>query len=314
MAEPRGRALRHSLAELVGERLPNHAGLAHEVYAPRDRPGGDAGGDQGPWDRWFSHFEAMPRPAGYHAAYKRWKASCDADPRTLPLVLVVKNRLLVGHGNPSPTGVGLTLDRTWGTPVIPGSALKGLTSSYAEVTYGPAPEDMEAPERAPYRGIRRDGGRVVQGPGEVLRRLFGAPELDGGLGDEPGAIRGEILFHDAWWIPDTPDSGRLPLARDVLTVHQSAYYGQRGGGKTDWPNDHDEPRPISFLTVRPGARFLAALTWAPAGDTPETAAPEVLARASLHLTDALREWGVGGKTAAGYGRLEIETKNGKKPR
>src|SRR5690606_20321350 len=53
------------------------------------------------------------------------------------------------------------------------------------------------------------------------------------------------------------------------------------------------PTPIAFLTVRPGACFLFALS-GPA-DCTELAAQL--------LREALEKWGVGGKTSAGYGRL-----------
>jgi CRISPR-associated protein Cmr6 len=47
------------------------------------------------------------------------------------------SRLLVGHGTQSPTEVGLTTHRTWGVPVVPGTALKGLLSHYVDAVYGP---------------------------------------------------------------------------------------------------------------------------------------------------------------------------------
>jgi CRISPR-associated protein Cmr6 len=285
--------------------LPTHAGLAHDVDAPFGRPGDDPNALRA-WNEWFQHLGALATPEGYGAAYARWARGFADDQYTLPFWIEAKSRLLVGHGNPSPTGVGLTLHRTWGTPIIAGSSLKGLAASHAEIVYGPDPGGEPDPLRVPYRGILREGNRIVQGPGEVLRRIFGAPVVDGPGGDRAGAqsaVRGEIIFHDAWWVPET--SPTLPLVRDVLTVHQRSYYGQRGDSKTGtWPNDYDEPNPVSFLAVAPGACFMVAITWAPAFGAPPGAGAALLQRAREHLEEALLEWGVGGKTAAGYGRFE----------
>jgi hypothetical protein len=76
----------------------------------------------------------------------------------------------------------------------------------------------------------------------------------------------------------------------VLTVHQTSYYDP---SRNTFPNDYDSPKPVAFLTVRPGARLLFALS----GPADWTELAERL------LRDALDHWGVGGKTSAGYGRL-----------
>jgi CRISPR-associated protein Cmr6 len=51
--------------------------------------------------------------------------------------------------------------------------------------------------------------------------------------------------------------------------------------------------------VKPGARFLAAVT----------APPDLLGPAQRCLLEALELWGIGGKTAAGYGRLVVDRAN-----
>ena len=86
----------------------------------------------------------------------------------------------------------------------------------------------------------------------------------------------------------------LPLAQDVITVHQKAYYDAAGRGRS--PNDYDSPVPISFLTVKPGTSFLLAVS-----GPPERADLTELALHLLHA--ALEDWGIGGKTSSGYGRM-----------
>lgn len=329
---------------------PDHAGLAYDVWAPSGRRGDKDASDPAGWDAWLnwlagpvdgrdgrdgpdgrdgrdgrddrddrSRGKRLRGPDGYACAFKRWEASLQDD-RTLCFVAEARGRLLVGHGNPAPTEVGLTLHRTWGVPVIPGSALKGLTAHYVQTTFGPDldldqptgphPRDPAhpQPDRAPFQGVRWDkqGVRILQGPGELYRRLFGAPEVDETDPHEPGAHEGRVIFHDALWIPDTPEDGRLPLVRDVLTVHQGAYYrdGRRQGV---WPNDYESPTPVAFLSVRPKARFLVALSLAPSadghGEADRAEDAALLRRAARYLRKALDDWGIGGKTAAGYGRM-----------
>jgi len=108
-------------------------------------------------------------------------------------------------------------------------------------------------------------------------------------GFKAGASGGLVTFHDALYVPRIGESEDRPFAADVLTVHQRSYYDSSGKSA---PNDYDPPNPVAFLTVRPGARLLFALS-GPADWTE-------LAEKLLH--DALEQWGVGGKTSAGYGR------------
>jgi CRISPR-associated protein Cmr6 len=280
--------MRDRVLRLVRERrLPDHAGLAHDIWAPID----EGKYYEAERDAWLSEVARTPPPEDYRIAFERWERSLDR-PDTRRFIGRATSRLLVGHGNPSPTEVGLTLHRTWGVPVIPGSSLKGLLASYVETVYGPDDPDHPGPEEAdrePFAGVgwNEQGNRLVRPPGTAYRRLFGAPDVDGAA---DGASRGEVIVHDALWVPDKEP----PLARDVLTVHQRTYYSEEPGSKA-WPNDYDSPIPVAFLTVRPSARFLVAISGPPA----------LLGVAEDCLRGALAGRGVGGKTAAGYGRIEL---------
>jgi CRISPR-associated protein Cmr6 len=181
--------------------------------------------------------------------------------------------------------------------------VKGLLAHYVDALYGPD-DPTSAPweqsdgerERARYQGVVWDdrSRRAVRGPGDVYRAVFGAPEADeDGVCREhdmdAGATAGTVVFHDALYVPGSADDDR-PFAADVLTVHQRSHYDNAG---SVWPNDHDDPNPVGFLTVRPRVRFLLALS----GPTELTGPAEGL------LLDALGDWGVGAKTSSGYGRL-----------
>ncbi|MFE8601689.1 type III-B CRISPR module RAMP protein Cmr6 [Archangium violaceum] len=269
--------------ELPGQ-VPSHAGLGYTRGAPlavlREDPAARK--------KWLELLSQCGEPARYARAYRRWKDSFQGSD-TLCFIVRAESRLLVGHGTSSATGVGLTLHHTWGVPVLPGSSLKGLTAHYVQNVYGPAPGDEE-PEREPFRGTDWEHSRPSRAPGAVFRRLFGAPDVEE---RSEKASQGEVIFHDALWVPPEKGSGPM-LARDVLTVHQRGYY-ESGGGQ--WPVDFDDPNPVSFLTVAPGNCFLVALE--------ARSARALLERAGRYVGEALASWGLGGKTAAGYGRMVV---------
>ncbi|WP_434346914.1 type III-B CRISPR module RAMP protein Cmr6 [Myxococcus virescens] len=265
--------MRDDLLRMAGTIGKNaHAGLVYERYAPEKKHDGQ----DGPWEQWLSRLEAHPEPDDYAEAFKRWEDALRQS-HTATFTARAESRLLVGHGNASPTGVGLMLHHTWGVPVVPGSSLKGVLAGYLRAVYG-------------------------DGAAEERRRLFGVAGEDGA---PEQAHAGEVIFHDAQWVPCSRVTGldRAPsfLARDVLTVHHSGWYG----GKAEWPSDYESPTPVAFLSVRPGGRFLVALSLAP-GTEADAQAEDFLAWTARRLDEALRYWGVGGKTAAGYGRLVRE--------
>ena len=69
----------------------------------------------------------------YEQAFLRWKNHLgDA----LQKELYVRNRMIVGLGCDSVLETGITLHHTYGTPIIPGSALKGLASHYCHTVWG----------------------------------------------------------------------------------------------------------------------------------------------------------------------------------
>ncbi len=106
---------------------------------------------------------------------------------------------------------------------------------------------------------------------------------------------GYITFFDALYVPGSADQNR-PLTRDVITGHHPAYYvGDNPAPPADW----DSPNPVPFLTAR--GDYLIAV--AGPSDWTKTAL--------LILGMALRDLGIGAKTAAGYGRMQLLDRDGK---
>ncbi len=166
--------------------------------------------------------------------------------------------LAVGLGNESTLEVGLTLHHTYGMPLIPGTALKGMCR----------------------RGLEQ--WRLAKGMDQkacapLKTALFG--ELK---------IASAFVFWDAWYVPETAGGG--PFHRDTVTVHHPEYYRSRG--QSAWPTDFDDPTPVPFLVVRPGAQFQFSI------DAPT---PEWGDFALNLLQWSLAHIGIGGKTNAGYG-------------
>lgn len=275
---------------------PDHVALAYDAWAPTQAADGKVRDDAR--RAWLEKLVGLAVSPDYARSFERWRASFSATGDRLA-ELTLDSRLLIGCGNASAIDVGLTVHHTWGVPVIPGSALKGLVAHYVDATCGPTdaskkPWEQEGDERAraDYQGVTWDQRRIERGPGAVYRALFGAPDAredatmrENGL--EAGAAAGLVTFHDALYVPGSLADNK-PFSADVLTVHQKGYYDSSGQRA---PNDYDSPNPVAFLTVRPKCRVLLALS----GPT------EWTELAAHLLMDAVKHWGVGGKTAAGYG-------------
>ena len=196
---------------------------------------------------------AISEPRIYEAFFRRWVKQLE-EMGALTSKASVMGRMIVGLGSESPIETGITLHKTYGVPYIPGSAIKGLLSSFTR---------------------REVIGWESGSP--AARYVFGETE-------EAGAIH----FFDALYIPKSGKDGK-PLAADVMTPHHSDYYG--GGAKP--PADWDSPTPVPFLCAT--GEYLIAIqgeaSWV--GSLFEI------------LKYALLEYGIGGKTAAGYGRLAL---------
>jgi CRISPR-associated protein Cmr6 len=301
--------MRQVLRGATGSEVPDHLGLAYDGWAPTEVSDGKVGdGERG---RWLEKLAELAVSPDYARSFDVWKSSFTASGDRLT-ELTLESRLLVGHGNSSATDVGLTVHHTWGVPIIPGSALKGLVAHYVDATYGPndpnkKPWEQEGDDRirADYQGVSWNRRRIERGPGAVYRALFGAPDAheDATMRDNgfaAGAARGLVTFHDALYVPGSVE-GDKPFAPDVLTVHQKGYYDSTGETA---PNDYDSPNPVALLTVRPKCKLFLALSGP--SDWTELAAKL--------LKDAFEQWGVGGKTAAGYGFGKVDEWKAPEPR
>jgi CRISPR-associated protein Cmr6 len=194
---------------------PN-AGLWLDRYIRSQDPG-----DKNSRRELTSEVSAIPEPEKAYAEYfGRWKRTLEAHGAELR-VAKAAGRVVVGLGAEAVLENSICLHRTYGVPLIPGSALKGLSASFARQ--------------------RLEAGWAPDSP--AYRALFG--ELDSA---------GYVTFFDALYIPGSGHSGR-PLHPDVITVHHPAYY-QSASAPTP-PADWDDPTPIPFVSAT--GEYLLAL-------------------------------------------------------
>ena len=177
--------------------------------------------------------------------------------------LTTTSRLVVG-GMKGALKFGLTFSQPYGTPVIPGSSLKGIAAAFAARVGG---------------DLWKKGARDAV---ELFGGLYTPPE------GQPQEWAGLVSFLDAWWIPS---DGRGPYDPEIVNRHDGAYYeGIRGR----LPDGMESPVPFGFLAIRPGVSFRFAIQGGTEND--RKIAVDVLSR-------ALANGGVGGKVRIGYGRL-----------
>jgi len=197
-------------------------------------------------------------PEIYQSTYARWEHMIIAAHETIAIWCgQLDGRLFIGQGGASVLETAINLSHTYGVPMIPGTAIKGLVRAYAAT-----------------QSLSVEHQQLLVGQGSEQ------PET---------SAAGHVLFHDAWWIPA---SAKTPLCPEIVTVHHQDYYS----GKANRATDFDSPIPNAQIAAR--GSFLFALE---CGDLKWAHYARDL------LAQALEDWGIGGKTAAGYGRF-IEDK------
>lgn len=254
-------ACRQALAPLAKDKAA-HAALVLARCLPAHETSGEKQGSQ------KRHLIERARVASqsaisiYRKAYERWiLETADHASRQCS----TKGRLVIGLGTESPLETGLTLHHTYGTPLVPGSALKGLCRNYCSEVWR----------------LRQDS--ELEGASHLAEVLFGAQD-----------DAGHIIFQDAWITPESLVPRDKGLLLDVMTPHHPEY----NIDPACIPTEFDSPVPVPFVSV--AGEFRLALKCDVEGDNGRQWAEFSLKMLLL----ALKHWGVGGKTRAGYGRME----------
>jgi CRISPR-associated protein Cmr6 len=252
---------RRSVLENLKPTAETHAGLLLQRYLTAHKPKERDNTQDTPEEMLLDQATGVKVSEVYRAAFRRWRQFAEQTPdgcARVHFTVQAAAPIAIGLGNASPLEVGIRLHHTYGMPLLPASALKGLCRRVARL-------------------LRHDSKLSD----EAIDALFG-------FSREKQAAAGAVVFYDAWYVPRCEDD--TPFHRDVITVHHPAYYSD---GKTP-PTDFDDPTPVPFLVIKPGARFLCVL------DAPD---PAWARFAEQMLLWGLENLGVGAKTNAGYGYL-----------
>lgn len=152
----------------------------------------------------------------YVKALDRWRRITANNPRRFACFeATLAGRLYIGVTRENALEAGITTHHSYGMPMIPGSAVKGLTRATAT--------------------------RLELGP-DALRWMFGPDSED-------DAEAGGLIFHDAWWVGK---NGDRPFVREVVTPHHQDYYGSLGERPA---TDFDSPVPAYQIAVTGAFHF-----------------------------------------------------------
>lgn len=218
----------------------------------------------------------------------------------------------------------MTLHHVYGVPYIPASSIKGVVRSWVitKVFGGNAPVDEEdySMINAEYRALKTN--RLfceIFGASESIERVvfeenkpkernnsYVKEKEKSAIGKES---QGKVVFFEG--LPIVPPQ----LTPDVINVHYQDWYKPEGYSA---PTDFQKTNPVVFLTVTSESQFQTAVgskdgnkkisIWdgwqelaKPVGLNEDSTLIE-LAKKWLNL--ALKEHGIGAKTAIGYGYME----------
>ncbi|HOM99833.1 MAG TPA: type III-B CRISPR module RAMP protein Cmr6 [Acidobacteriota bacterium] len=241
-----------------------------------------------------SYLDAAVRrsqPALAFSSRKSWLQQLAADPQAELVVARLGARLIVNQAASVLENAGLALDRNFGIPYIPGSAVKGVTRSWA----------VEAAKRG---DVAWPEVFAVFGWGQADhdQQLLRQAQI-------PAWVREESFAGLVAFLPAFPLQA-APLALDIVNCHHRDYYS----GKLDQALDVELPVPNVFPSVEAGAEFFFVVRPASTVERCKTVREWLsiaedfnpVKTARSWLVQALQDQGFGAKTAAGYGWFEVD--------
>jgi CRISPR-associated protein Cmr6 len=214
--------------------------------------------------------------------YRRWQAIAHSFPHAQTFTGTPEWRMVVGLGRSSILETSMMLDHITGIPIIPGSALKGLAASYALLCILEKTNRTDEVETM-YRSFLKKEIAELPDHLEDYIQIFG----------HQGEV-GKVIFLDA-----VPTKAPV-LEPDIMNSHYPEYYGDKQGQQA--PTPYQNPVPVYFLTLGKKSQFAFAIV----GRDEHPKTQHLVEQSKKWLQAGLFQLGIGAKTAAGYGYLEIQ--------
>ncbi|MDA3915706.1 MAG: type III-B CRISPR module RAMP protein Cmr6 [Deltaproteobacteria bacterium] len=194
---------------------------------------------------------------------------------------ILKSPMITGLGETHPTETSIVLDHTLGIPYIPASGIKGLIrfSHSKQLLFD---DNGDFTDKFVEKGSLNETDKDTHIP------LFFGGTIKDKIHKITDTLRGSIFFLDAYSV-NTPQ-----IKADIINPHYSDYYGD----KNKPPGDYQDPLPVKFLTIAPGAQFVFRFML-------DSKSAKHKVQLSTAVKNALEQEGFGAKTATGYGRFKI---------
>ncbi|MEI7775867.1 MAG: type III-B CRISPR module RAMP protein Cmr6, partial [Verrucomicrobiota bacterium] len=238
---------------------------------------------------------ALTKVANANAAHFLADLAKSFSGRVVTMEATLAGRLLVNLAGGVVENAGISLDRCFGLPFIPGSAVKGITRAQAlwEIR-----ESQEAEKKRMLRFamlIFGYGANDIKGKGDFA--WAGGATATKSVADEMEAtdFKGCACFLPAY--PTTPPT----LVVDMVNPHYPDYYQ----GRRPRAEDNESPVPNYFPAVEADASFGFAVLLNRVPCVDEISADDLLDQVRQWMERAVTLKGIGAKTAAGYGWFEL---------
>ncbi len=194
--------------------------------------------------------------------------------------LEVLDKLIIGLGSASVYETSITLHHIYGVPYIPASAIKGSFRSFIINKYY-----KNELEEYTNNDKLKDSEKDAKFEKEVLYKKKWFVDI---FGDQEQ--QGKVYFFDAFAV-----NAVLNIEKDIMNPHYPKYYSGE-----EYPTDMQNPTPINFLTVKGKFRFVFGVK--KDFSLPiESKEHKILEFIKKELKNSLKEFGIGAKTAVGYG-------------
>ncbi len=197
--------------------------------------------------------------------------------------LSIKNnwKLTLGMGSGSVYNTSMTLHHIYGVPYLPAQSIKGAFRSYIVQTY--FADELFSEKYNKYSDFEE----------EVLYKTSWFVDIFGSNDQQ-----GKVIFFDAF-------SKDFKIIKDIMTPHYKDYYGDNKNRVA--PTDTQDPQPIKFLALQ-NASFEIYFASKENIEIEDGIfkGKKILELIKDELSVSLEIFGIGGKTAVGYGYFDIK--------